>query len=254
MRPVYVITAAFGADEVMENGQEAYVPIVVNSGAKGIEVRRELLSAIHMSLSELGEVIERQQLHAAYSAAVTIWNEAGELNHDVISAVLDEASAIKASFVKVCLGGYNPSVSDLKELKRLVDEYATSRGIQIALENDQSEGGGTIPPLRNFLQDASRAEIALKMTFDLGNWLWTGENIVEAAKVFAPQTVYIHAKYGVLASGTWKVTAPPIEENTDWQEAMKYFHREIPVAIEFPIFSKEKEKETAQWVTFLAAL
>ena len=51
---------------------------------------------------------------------------------------------------------------------------------------------GTAPPLRDFFARATALGKTVPMTFDMGNWHWTGEDPLDAAQVFAARLVHAH--------------------------------------------------------------
>ena len=48
--------------------------------------------------------------------------------------------------------------------------------------------------LRRFFENCTRKGIPVRMTFDIGNWSWSDENVFEAAKALADYVVYLHCK------------------------------------------------------------
>jgi sugar phosphate isomerase/epimerase len=64
--------------------------------------------------------------------------------------------------------------------------------IQLTVENDPTASGGTLQRLRSFFENCTRKGIPIRMTFDIGNWSWSGENVFEAAEALADYVVYLH--------------------------------------------------------------
>ena len=67
-RKIIVVTAAYGADQIrQEGGQRAMLPVIASGGADGVEIRRELFSEQELdTLPQLAESIEQLGLQACY--------------------------------------------------------------------------------------------------------------------------------------------------------------------------------------------
>jgi sugar phosphate isomerase/epimerase len=72
------------------------------------------------------------------------------------------------------------------------------------------------------------------MTFDIGNWHWTGECPLQAASALAPRVRYVHCK-GVQRQPTRWVAVPIVESAAPWRGVLGALPRCMPWAIEYPI-------------------
>lgn len=253
MASVIVTTSAFGADQVMERGQLHFVPIVADAGGNGIEIRRELFANEPFPLKELRDVIHKHQLTAVYSAPEQIWEEDGKLNSEGIRATIQEGVSIGTSIIKMPLGDYRPDHSDLQLLKHILGEYNLhDSGIQFTVENDQTFCGGRIEKLREFLTRCKENDVPVKMTFDIGNWIWTDTNRFDAAEQMKEYVVYIHCKHVVQISGINETLPLPSALHSEWRQLLSMFPSDIPRAIEFPLNGSDITDTTAEYVQLLA--
>lgn len=253
MSTVFITTSAYGSNEVLEKGQAYYFPIISKAGGKGVEIRGELYSEKDNSLLELGKLIKQNDLECIYSVTASIWKEDGELNEELIRLAITGAIELKAKIVKFCLGVYNLLKSDIDSLKKLLSELEIEKyNLQVTVENDQTSYGGNIKSLQKFLDDCFESGISIGMTFDIGNWNWSGENANEAAEALGKYVVYVHCKHAERNSNQWVTLPVPNDENAQWRNLISVLPQDIPRAIEFPIYSENLQEETKKYVQRLA--
>jgi sugar phosphate isomerase/epimerase len=244
---VGVATSAYGADLVREYGQAHFVPIVARAGAAAIEIRRELFTGDDLGLDALRKVIEAERLFSVYSAPVELWDSEGVLNRDLMEAMLAEASQLGALFLKVSLGHFEGE-SDLAALKRLREQAP----VPFAIENDQTRHGGRIEPVARFLAACREAEIPLGLTFDMGNWRWTGCDVDQAADSLASYVTYVHCK-GV-HDDNGKHRAVPLEAgDPGWRALFGRFPHRVLRSIEFPLIGDDLEAVTRRYVELVGS-
>jgi sugar phosphate isomerase/epimerase len=254
MKQVFITTSSFGTDNVIHSGQEFYLPIISKCGACGVEIRKELFSKGHNSIENLSQCIKENKLISIYSVPNSIWNDRGELNREIILDAVGETKEIGALIVKFSLGNYIPDVSDIKALKGLIEEVELKKhNIVFTVENDQTCEGGKIERLLYFFNRCKSQDIDIKMTFDTGNWEFTGEDAFKAAQTFRNNVVYIHFKHVVVNKDGKLITVPlPNEGNDYWKKLLKMLPVNAKRAIEFPLGGKNLEKYIKKYVQLIS--
>lgn len=207
---------------------------ISEGGADGVELRRELMPA-GINPEEIRRQLNHLKLTCFYSAPVPIWREDGLLNAEEIKKVFSEADELGAELLKVNLGSYKQGISEMNALSKI-----TSVPFQLTVENDQTEAGGNLENMRDFLQDAKKCGMSIKMTFDLGNWEVTGQDAKEAYRILKNDIAYLHLKNAAKTNGKWRSMA--IHPDEWWPEMMSG----IPAAPEYPFhtFSEMKDSIT----------
>jgi sugar phosphate isomerase/epimerase len=79
-----------------------------------------------------------------------------------------------------------------------------------------------------------RDGLAAGMTFDMGNWHWTGECPLEAAQHLGGRVCYVHCK-GVQREPRRWVAVPLSDSAAPWRAVLRKLPRDVPWAIEFPL-------------------
>lgn len=231
---IVVVASAYGADHVIKHGHAAIVPLAAAAGANGIEIRRELFHdpLCHGvdALQALAATIRSHQLYAVYSAPAPLFLEDGRLNLAELGDLLLEAASLNSPFLKLQLGHY-PGHLDVHALRAAL---ATTK-VALLVENGQMQPGGRIAHFASFFALCSAAHIAVGMTFDIGNWLWAGEDPLQAAQQLATHVHYIHCK-GVQGEGMRRFAAAPDAETLDyWRSCLAAFPTATPRGIEYPL-------------------
>jgi sugar phosphate isomerase/epimerase len=254
MKNVVIPLNAFNRTEVFEKGQEAFVELIATSGAYGIEIRRELFTESILPLEKVRKKIKEFDLFTVFSAPVELWNENGLINREMIRRTYQEAQNLGAKWMKVSLGHFHKEKSSCMELNLFLQELEGENGnVQLLVENDQTMHGGNVENLMAFFESAYLHQTPVKMTFDTGNWYYTGQDIQHALINLSKYVVYLHFKH-VEKSGDDLVTLPlPNEEAAEWRDILKQFPTEMVKALEFPI---EPVAETKKYIEMiqLAAL
>ena len=171
---VYIALSAFGPDRVRTLGQPAFFAIAAAAGAEGVEVRRELFADAVPPLSAMAAFGRDLGLRRRYSVPFELHGADGTLQADELARYAAEAEALGADVLKVSLG-HAPEVPDRAALASLV----AGLPCRLLIENDQTPQGGRLAPLAAFLE--ATADLAIGLTFDVGNWSWTGEDAVDAS-------------------------------------------------------------------------
>ena len=122
---------------------------------------------------------------AVYSEPLVLWTEEGDLDTGALERGITRAKHLNAPRLKMSIGGWAKAPADaVAELKSVLADHP---GIELLIENDQTETGGTLGALLAFFAAADAAGLPLGMTFDMGNWHFTGECPLRAAEALAPR-------------------------------------------------------------------
>ncbi|QWU16543.1 Xylose isomerase-like TIM barrel [Paenibacillus sophorae] len=245
MNVVFVPTSVFGS---VCGTQYGLAEPIRSGGADGIEIRRELFPSGALPLAECREAILRSGLRCVYSVPMELWNPEGRLNEEVLSHILAEAAVLRPEMLKVSLGYYagipgfasedelrGAEHEQLGQLERLLRQYRETAGeLTLLIENDQTSYGGRAENLKAFFQAVERCGLGgVKMTFDTGNWLYSGEDPLKAAVTFAPYVAYIHCKHVIRSDGVWVTLPLPQEKDALWRKLLGLLPGDVPRAIEF---------------------
>jgi sugar phosphate isomerase/epimerase len=247
MQNVVVPLNAFDRFKVLEEGQEAFIESIAQSGAFGVEIRRELLSSHYQELGKIRTAISKYGLFTIYSAPIELWDQNHDVNQTDLNIVMQEAVELGAKWVKVSLGHYKEAASNVRELSPILKRY---QNIQLLVENDQTFYGGNISHLSSFFESAAEHQIPIKMTFDSGNWQYSGQDFETALQQLGPYVMYLHLKQ--VDEG---LNTIPIQKdgNHSWKKAIRTFPSDMLKALEFPIEPIEKAKEYIHLITELEA-
>ncbi len=246
--PVLISLTAYGADLARRDGQAALARIAAAAGADGVEYRGELQRGHGDEVSEQRAVAEQHGLSVVWSSPEGLWSEAGSLDAAALDRAFTTALAIGASRVKMSLGGYREGTS----LEGLLP-WLEHEGIELVVENDQTASAGTVPPLRDFFARAAALGKTVPMTFDMGNWHWTGEDPVDAAQVFASQVGYVHCK-GVLRTPAKWIAVPLDQSAAPWRSVLRRLPAGVARAIEFPLQGEDLVQVTRNHVELLRSV
>lgn len=240
---VIVVTAAYGREQIAAlGGQQAIIPTVAASGADGVEIRRELFDERELkNLSALGETIAEAGLTAFYSIPEALFTEAGELNPD-LDRHFAEAGQLLAQRLKYSLGHYRPGFDCTALRENLAD-----RPFQLVVENDQTECG-KLTALNSYFQHSG--ETGTSMTFDMGNWLWVGDDPIAAAECLAPYVSYVHVKAARCEGKEWQAVALDEADNL-WRQTLALLPAGVPRGIEFPLEGEDLVAVTRHYVELL---
>ena len=248
MNTILISLSSFGAAEVRRHGQRWFAQLAKEAGADGFEVRGELLREGEAELAAIASALP--DMARVYSSPDGLWALDGSLNRDALHRGISAARALEAPRLKMSIGGYAPaSVSDLSEVARLIAEAA----LELVIENDQTDTAGTLGALVPFFEALDAHGLPLGMTFDIGNWHWTGECPLLAAKALAHRVRYVHCK-GVQRQPKRWVAVPLAESAAPWRAILRTQPANQPWAIEYPLMGDDLLAITRREVTQLRQL
>ncbi|MHB1198014.1 MAG: sugar phosphate isomerase/epimerase family protein [Polaromonas sp.] len=254
--PILISLSAFGAAEVRRHGQLWFTRLSHAAGADGIEVRSELLVDAATELSAIAQVVREAGKSVVYSSAQYLWSADGALDQATLERALAAAHTLGATRLKMAIGSFGPSSH--RTLGALQDQLqAQAAQTELVIENDQTPGAGTLAALQDFFATANAHGIFLGMTFDMGNWHWTGECPLQAAAALAPQVRYVHCK-GVQRQPQRWVAVPLAESSAPWRGVLRALPANVPWAIEYPLAGDDllavTRQEIAQLRTVAASM
>jgi sugar phosphate isomerase/epimerase len=248
--PILISLSSFGAAEVRRHGQLWFTRLAHAAGADGVEVRGELLANPRAELNAIAGAARELSLELVYSSPHGLWNTDGELDGKALDDALRWSALLGAPRMKMSIGGYRgqswPTLATLK--RRLQDE-----NMDLVVENDQTAAAGTLDAIWDFLDAAGNADLHLGMTFDMGNWHWTGECPLQAAQRCAPRVSYVHCK-GVQRQPQRWVAVPLADSAAPWRAVLRELPADVPWAIEYPLAGDDLEAVTRHEVVALRAL
>ncbi|MBW7984229.1 sugar phosphate isomerase/epimerase family protein [Enterobacillus tribolii] len=245
---IVVVTAAYGWDTVKRlGGQAALLPVIAASGADGVEIRRELMDEQDLAaLPALARQIEALNLFAVYSVPEGLFDEAGNLNAH-LAARLEEAAQLKARVIKFSLGHYRPGFNFTGLSARLAQSP-----VQLVVENDQTPDCGILSPLNAFFAAVNDCHCPIRMTFDMANWHWVGQDAVQAAQTLGDTVGYIHVKAACRNDKGWCAVEL---DNSDgsWKPLLEMLPGNVMRGIEFPLQGDDLTAVTRHYVNLLRA-
>jgi sugar phosphate isomerase/epimerase len=251
MQNIIVPLNAFDRNEVLEKGQTSFIKLIAESGAYGIEIRRELFSNQDPSLDCMKNEIEKYQLFTVYSAPIELWKEDFQLNEQELSTIFQEGKRLGAKWIKVSLGHFDQELSNVS----LIDLFLKIHPeIQLLVENDQTMHGGNISNLKSFFESAYEQNVPIKMTFDAGNWYYSKQNVDEALTQLSQYVHYLHLKQ--VDQENDELVTVPLQKGIghSWEKVMNNLPSHVIKALEFPIQPKERTKEYIQMMSESEAL
>ena len=248
--PLLISLTAFGAAEVRRHGQLWFTRLSHEAGADGIEVRSELLVDASSELPALAEVIRNTGMQVVYSSAAGLWTAGGALDMTALQQALQAAKTLGAPRLKMAIGGFG--AASHASLIVLRDSLQTAK-IELVIENDQTPTAGTLPALQDFFDAANDQGFFLGMTFDMGNWHWTGECPLQAAAAMAPQVRYVHCKGVQRLQHRW-VAVPLAESSAPWRAVLRALPADMPWAIEYPLTGDDLLAVTRQEIDQLRSV
>jgi sugar phosphate isomerase/epimerase len=248
--PVLISLSSFGAAEVRRHGQLWATKLAFEAGADGVEVRSELLVDAASELPAIAQAVRAAGTSVVYSCADYLWAEDGTLDMPALNSALAAAKTLGAPRLKMAIGGFD---STSHATFATLQERLTAAGIELVIENDQTPAAGTLAALQDFFSAAKAHGLFLGMTFDMGNWHWTGECPLQAAAALAPQVRYVHCK-GVQRQPQRWVAVPVTESSAPWRAVLRALPADVPWAIEYPLIGDDLLTVTRKEVNLLRTL
>lgn len=200
-------------------------------GFNKVELRREYFKDINEEIPVIKKIAEENELELFYSVPDEVFVNQ-EINPKLID-YLTEANQLGVKHIKWNIGDFHAN-SSLTNLRAL-----TEKGVEINIENDQTQTSGTIQAILTFMEAVKRAQLAIGYVYDLGNWRFVGESEEAAAEKLAEYVRYIHVKD--VAYENDQPQAAELDKGViEWRKILEMLPQDVPVAIEYPTTSKEQ--------------
>lgn len=214
------------ADQVAKGKLQAeLLQETADLGFSQVEIRREYFKTIEEELPLIKSEAERLQLQLFYSVPDEVY-VAGELNPK-LGEYVKEAKQMGVKHIKWNIGEFTGDLHK-DQLKELL-----SHGVEISIENDQTQTSGTISAITTYLEATKEAGVDIGYVYDLGNWRFVGEDEVAAAQLLKEFVRYIHVKD--VCYEAEKPQAIGLDQgDIDWRKVLQILPQDVPVAIEYP--------------------
>lgn len=215
-------------DEQVKNGnlQSNLISEGIKLGFNQFEVRREYFSNIEKESIDIKKLADNFDLELFYSVPDEVFKQ-GEINTN-LQTYLEEAKAFGAKHIKWNIGDFENFKGELTELTVL-----TNQGIEVNIENDQTELSGKIKAIEAFMKAVTKVGVNIGYVYDLGNWPFVEEDETEAAKKLAQYVKYIHVK-DVKKQQNKPLVKPLDHGDIDWRACLAILPSDVPIAIEYP--------------------
>ncbi|HEV3431335.1 MAG TPA: TIM barrel protein [Paraburkholderia sp.] len=258
---VVIVASAFGAGSIWRDGHAAWFCATKRAGACAFEVRRELMhdaDAQPDALRALGTALAASGLWPVWSTPDTLYADDGALNEAGLRHAVECGRALGARFVKFQLGGF-AGEAHVARLAAILEELGLkgrddASAPRVVVENGQLDQGGKLAQFTALFRAlrAAGEEKLIGMTFDIGNWQWTGEAPLMAAVALAPNVEYIHCK-AVTGEGARRFACAPAADDPLCRAALARLPSNVPRGIEFPFDEQRVEEDAARYVAWLAS-
>ncbi|MEA5084808.1 MAG: TIM barrel protein [Lachnospiraceae bacterium] len=208
---IYVNTFVFKDEYNVPMKQEVLFPMLAAEGFNEVELRREYIKDIEKELPLIEKSAKQNEISLLYAVVDTYYKE-GILDKKSVNQYIHEAKVMGAKTLKLMPGDFTSlSKEDSVYFNKLEDN-----GIQLLLENGQKS---TPETMKAFVEQCEKHGIDMKITFDLGNWVWSNQDIPMVAEILKPWVYAVHLKDGANVDGSLKVV--PIGEGvTDWKKVV----------------------------------
>ncbi|AEV95968.1 sugar phosphate isomerase/epimerase family protein [Pediococcus claussenii] len=198
-------------------------------GFRSFEVRREFFFNIDEEIPAIRNWAQEHNIELFYSIPDELFVD-GMLNSKLLQYI-KESHTMGIKKAKFNIGDYEHFQGDFKASFETLEK--TLDGLEINVENDQTQTSGRIKPILKFLNDIKNSQINVGYVYDLGNWEFTGENFFEAAETLKNFIRYIHVK-----DVTEGPEVRPLDEGQlDWRKALDVLPTNVPIALEYPVLS-----------------
>ncbi len=181
-------------EDELKSGERSVWDLIdtaLQTGADGVELRRETWPRLDAELAEAARRIADAGLLVTYATQATLFSApeaSSQLRQDI-----DAAATLGAPIVRF-FPGSTPPPDDQAAWARAqqVVDYAAARNTVIALENYARTPGGTLAEVQGAL--ARLASPALGANLDMGNYPNHGQDVVEAIHALSDKIIAAHLK------------------------------------------------------------
>jgi hypothetical protein len=212
-------------------GQADLIRQIADLAVGTVEIRREYIQHFKRELPKIRERAHRDHMRVLYSVPDEIFVN-GRINPN-LQQYLNEGKAMGIEAIKWNVGDFAHFKGRLKDALQPI----VSQGIQVNVENDQTETSGSMQSLISFLTAVEANAIDLGCVYDMGNWRFVQENELAAAAKLGRYVRYIHVKDVRNENG--KPVVCPLDDGViQWRDVLDRLPQNVPVAIEYPVDDK----------------
>lgn len=201
--------------------------LITKLSVSNIEIRREFNAEKISELVAIREICLEKKINLFYSVPDNLF-----LNEHInpkLFQYIGESQFIGAKHLKMTLGDWNKSLT--KELVYL--SKILPKNIQLNIENDQTLSNSDIALLNNFFETADQENINIGFVNDIGNWIFTNQDVYKCSLTLRPFTRFVHLK-NYQITGKHISTTPFDSGEINWKDVIKLFSNDIPIALEYP--------------------
>jgi sugar phosphate isomerase/epimerase len=205
-------------------------------GVKKVEVRREWIKDFTKELPAMHDKAEELGLEIYYSIPGVLF-KAGKLERDGLQQIFQEARILGATRVKFAVGQFDANDQvELLDLKKIVSEHT----ILVTVEGDQSPANGRLEPILALMDACRTNNIPVYTTFDVGNFIFVGQEPLYNAMKLSSHVRYIHLKDVEMTP-----QGPQVRRldrgHINWRAVLSLLPKDVPMGIEFPCGQEPRE-------------
>jgi sugar phosphate isomerase/epimerase len=209
---------------------------VASLGVKKVEVRREWIKDFKNELSEMHYKAKELGLEVYYSIPGVLF-KAGKLDRNGLLQVFQEAETLGATRVKFAVGDFDDTAQEeLLALKKILGEHT----VLVTVEGDQSSANGRIESIQALMKACRTNYIPVYATFDVGNFVFVGQEPLYNAVKLSSHVRYIHLKDVEMTPQGPKVCNLDAG-HINWRAALNLLPKDVPIGIEFPCGQEPRE-------------
>lgn len=208
--------------------QDKLVTELLDSGVSNIELRREYGNSTISEFDRLSKFRMTKRINYFYSIPDDLFINK-HLNLNILQYV-SEAQRLGASYIKMNLGDFDESNDTF------IDYLLTiiPSGIQLNVENDQTESNSDIEKLSLFFEKFEGRNQKVGFVNDLGNWIFTDQDAITATNRLLKYTRFVHLKGYVLDQDNKPKTVSFVDGKLNWRLLLEKFSKDLPIALEYP--------------------
>jgi len=209
---------------------------VASLGVKKVEVRREWIKDFTVELPQMRSKAAELGLEVYYSIPAVLFKR-GKLDRGGLQQVLHEARILDATRVKFAVGEFDDTAQkELFDLKNIISGHT----VLITVEGDQSPANGRVETILALVEACRTNNIPVYATYDVGNFVFVGQEPLYNAVKLYPFVRYIHLKDVEMT-----LQGPQVRSldggHINWRAALSLLPKDVPVGIEFPCGEEPEE-------------
>jgi len=191
-----LLISAMQYDAELRTGGLSSVDVIQTAkklGVDGVELRDVYWKRKERELPEARSALVELGLIGTYATFVTLFDLSAKANADEVRSAVDDAAALGSPIVRI-FPGKIPQPEDVAAWHAAgrAIEYASKRGVIIALENFAQTPGCRLEEVNSVLERIRSS--ALGTNLDIGNYASNGEDVVAAVRTLGSRIVSSHLK------------------------------------------------------------